>query len=116
MIKEIKKSDLVDWNYGDVGIKTYSYGDLLAIKDMADINGTEIVAKTGYKDSDVGMMILTAGIHYIRNVDGTGYEIAPGTTNDIKKRLCYMFDASAVFTLLKHINELNSPLTEQEKK
>ena len=116
MIKEIKKSEIPEWTYGDVAIKTYSYGDLLSIKDMSEFDGEEIKAKAGYKDSDVGLIMLAAGIHYIRDVEGTGFVIKPNTMTEDKRKTCFNFDVSSSYKLLNEIRNLNKPITEEEKK
>jgi hypothetical protein len=116
MMKEIKKGDIPDWSYGDVVIKTYSYGDLLSIKDMANFNGEEVQPKDGFKESDVGLTLLAAGIHFIRNVDGTDFIIKPHTPTNDKKKFCFDFEMEPTFKLLTEIKTLNNPLSEQEKK
>jgi hypothetical protein len=116
MIKEIKKSEIPEWEHGDIGIKTYSYGNLLAIQDMSIIENGKITARLGYKDSDIGIMVLAAGLHYVRNTDGSSFIIKSDTPLEDKKKFCLNIDTIAAKKILDEIKILNDPLTEQEKK
>jgi len=112
VLKEIKKEELKDWEYGDVCLKTFSYGEQLSLAEL----------KKGVDDESVidvkkaGLMTVAAGIKFIRGKDGVSFFIKPTDTLDDKMKLVYDFDGEHAKCLLKVIKELNAPISREEKK
>jgi len=116
MMKEINKDEIPEWNYGNVMLKTYSYGDTLALNDMFEKTGEELTVKNGYKDSDCNLYALAAALHFVRQQDGISFVLNPNSNIEQKKKLAFDFDKKAAMYLLQQIKELNQDLTEDLKK
>ena len=89
MIKEINASEIPEWEHGNVGIKTLSFGDTLTLASMSKrivVDGKEdLVPGDGYTIKDITMHLLSAGIYFIRNKDNTDFFIKPKA--DIDKQI-----------------------------
>ena len=116
----IKKEDIPDWTYGDVCIKTFSYGEKLKLGGTVtsiSFNGGN--PTTNDKDIDISelsVMALAAGIQYVKRSDNYEFFIKPSTTLDEKKRLVFDFEYNSGQYLSNEINELNKPLSDEQKK
>lgn len=124
MMREINKSEIPDWQYGNVMLKTYSYGNTVTLADMMElrtkiVDGKEIndfVVKQQYKDSDVNIFMLAAGIHFIKMSDNNSFALAPEVNIEIKKKFVFDIDRESAMYLLGQIKELNEGLSADLKK
>jgi hypothetical protein len=125
MIKEIRKDEVPEWEYGDVAIKTYSFGEQMAIAGSAgQIKESIEDGKKTYKPEmkadinfgDLSVYILCAGIHYVRDKSGENFLIKPNTTVEDKKRFVFNFPSMSGNFLLNEIREFNKPKSDEEKK
>lgn len=123
MIKEIRKEEIPDWDFGDIAIKTFSFGDQNYIASiMAKIRGKSIDdADVGLKD-DISIDVLNvnslaAGLHYIKGKDNISFVLKPNLHRTEKINVC---DKDISFTagqyILKQITILNNPISEDQKK
>ena len=122
MIKEIRKEDIPDWDYGDVAIKTYSIGDQNRVGNMAAIiKGTtanpDIALREDINSSKLQDYMLMAGIHFFKAKDNMSFILKPNTLTDDKIKHAYteISQPAGVF-LLGKIVEINKPLTPDGKK
>ena len=121
MIIEIRKDEIPDWDYGDIAIKTYSFGDQNKIGAMAgQIRGTvdnpDIQISDTIQFDALSNYSLMAGIHYIKTKDNILFVIKPGTMTD--EKLKYAFEISKISGnyLTKRVAEINKNINEDEKK
>jgi hypothetical protein len=116
-LKEIKAADIPDWQYGDVQIKTFSYGESLRISGWAkETTDKKIEFKEGVNMDEAGVFILAAGINYVRTHDGTDYYIRPGSQVDEKAKKLYEISFQAGLFISQEITVLNKGITLEEKK
>lgn len=109
MIKQIRKEDIPEWTFGDVAIKTFSFGDAMKLNDMSK-------GETEQANTEIAIFMVSAGIHFIR--DEKNETIIIKNDSEINKKSDFIKNidvASAIF-LLKEIKELNKPLSDEEKK
>jgi hypothetical protein len=116
MLKEISKEEIPEWPHGNIMLKTYSYGDTLMLADMIEKTDGELVLKNGYKESDVNIFMLAAGIHLVKTNDNNAFVVPNNATIDAKKKFTYDIDKSAAIYLLTKIKEINEVLTDDLKK
>lgn len=125
MIKEIKKEDIPDWQYGDVAIKTYSFGEQMTIAGISGkikeviTNGKkefEPAMKDDINLGDISIYSLAAGIHYVRTLNGEAFIIEPNSSAESKKKQVFNFEKNSGNYLLGEIREVNKGVTEEEKK
>lgn len=124
MMKEISKDEIPDWQYGNITVKTYSYGNTVLLSDMIEIKKTivdgkeesDYKLKNGFKDSDVNILMLAAGIHFVRSVDGVSFALKPESDIETKKRFAFDIDKNAALFILSKIKELNEGVTSDIKK
>jgi hypothetical protein len=118
MLKEINKDDIPEWAYGNVCVKTFSYGHSVLIGDMCERSPdkTDVLAKEGYKDSDVSIFVLAAGLHFVRTADGLGFVVPPTADIDTKKRFAFDIEIPAAIKIIKEINVLNTGTSDELKK
>lgn len=121
MLKELKSNEIQDWDFGDVIIKTYSYGQQSRIAELISnirMSGKEITAdvKDNLSIYDLNMLMLSAGIHIIRNKDGT--ELIGPLTKEVDKLnfLDKTISSIAGNDILREISLLNQALSREEKK
>lgn len=118
--KIIKREDIPDWVYGDVCIKTFSYGEKLtlggAVTSVNFSSGTPVVNDKDINISDLGITALAAGILYVKNKDNFEFLIKASNTLEEKKKIVYNFEFEAGRKLADEVNELNKPLSDEAKK
>lgn len=116
----IKKEDIPDWQYGDVCIKTFSYGEKLQIGGVvASVNynnGNPVVSDKNIDIAELSVTALAAGIQWIKNQDNYDFLIKPDTVLNEKKKIVYNFEFQAGKKLSEYIQELNKPLDDEAKK
>ena len=122
---EITGDTIPNWEYGNVGIKTFSFGDNLKIAgQVSNIKRTVVDGKTQMlpefkEEADMGelaLFMLAAGVNFVRTKDGAGFIIKPASSNDDKKKLLYGIDKESGEFLLSNISKLNEEKSEEEKK
>lgn len=116
-MKDIKREQIPDWEYGDVKLKTFSFGESLKINSWAMVgpDGTPDF-KPGVNQDEAGVFMLSAGIHFIRTLDGADFWIKPGSSIDEKHKKLYSIPVRAGAYLSKEIGVLNKELSDEEKK
>lgn len=114
---EVKKEDIPDWEYGDVKIKTFSFGESLKINSWATV-GTDgqPAFKQGVPEDEAGVFMLAAGIHFVRTVDGADFWIKPNSTIEDKSKKLYTIPVRSGAHLSKEIAKANRELSDEEKK
>ena len=114
---EIKREDIPDWEFGDVKLKTFSFGESLKINSWTK-TGADGTAefKEGVSQDEAGVFMLAAGIHFVRTIDGTDFWIKPGQTVEEKSKKIYAVSVRSGAYLSKAIADLNRELSDAEKK
>jgi len=125
LIKEIKKGDIPEWNFGDIAIKTYSFGEQMRIASTVSkfketiVNGKKSMEPEFREELNVGELgvyMLAAGIHFVRNIDGTEFVVKPNMVADDKIKVVFNFSKESGNFLLNEIRDLNKPMSDEEKK
>ena len=123
MMKDIKKEDIPEWEYGDVVIKSFSFGEKFEIanvkakmskdesgklKDAEMVNAEIDVAKLSIKS-------LASGLHSVKTREGQ-FIIRPGSLVSERETFAYKVEFESGKYLLERVQELNSPITEDDIK
>lgn len=118
--KLIKREELKNWDYGDVCIKTFSIGERLKLGNFAtSVNyngGNPIMNDKNIDIADVNIYSLAAGIQYIKAQDNFDFFIKPNTLVEDKTKIVFNLEFEPAKYLLEQINELNNPLSNEQKK
>lgn len=118
MIKNISKSEVPGWEYGDVAVKTFSFGEQMKIANLkAKLNKSGAELSDSEMDiGDVLIKILAAGIHYVKTAEGNQFIIKPGMSVEDRQKIVFDFTKEAGQYLVKQVQELNKEITKEEQK
>lgn len=130
--KEIRKSDLPEWEYGDVVIKKFSFGDKLklsaftsetiieTVKDTTTGKEVERVKRSAKTIDayEITMFTIACGLHSIKDSDNYEYVLKGHSNIDEKlefvKKLDLSFEAGKV--ILDEIKNFNVDISDEKKK
>ena len=118
----IRKEVLVDWEYGDVVIKKFSFGDKLRLSAFTtnmSINENEIVKESKNIDTyALTMFTVACGLHSIKDSGNYEYVLKPGSHIDDKLAFINSLDIpyEAGVVILSKIKEFNKEISEDKKK
>jgi len=118
MLKQVRKEDIPEWDFGDVTIKTFSFGEKLELgnlkakmtKEGPELSDGEVSIK------DITIKALAAGIHFVRTSDNSQFIILANSQLSDKEKKVYDFSFESGQYLLKLIYELNKPLEKEDIK
>lgn len=131
MLKEISKEDILSncnndpnaWTFGNVMIKTFSFGDKLKLADFFRKNLGKETNEENIMDSlregadlaTVNIKVFVAGTHWIKNFDNTGLLLKPEASNEDKEKIVYNLSFEAGKYLLERIVSFNKVDEELKK-
>ena len=122
--KSIRGEDIPEWEFGDVVIKRFSFGDKIRLANMSQTmsmkkeGGVEISERSELDAYTITMYTVAAGIHSVKKNDNYDFLIPPHTHVDEKLKVVTNdeFTYEAGEYLVKEIKLLNAGLTEDVKK
>lgn len=121
VVELLRKEDIPGWEFGDVQVKTFSFGEKLTITDMrarADTTspqGFKIVQEE-INVKDVTITAMAYGLYTMKNKDNTELIVKPTTSVEEKRKLVFDFPFDAAQFILKKVYDLNKEITQEEKK
>ena len=130
--KTINKNDLPEWDFGDVTIKKFSFGDKLKLSAFTTDTSIDVVKdpETG-KDVErvnrksknidayeITMFTIACGLHSVKASDDYEYALKPHSHIDEKLRFVKEKDLSyeSGKVILEAVKEFNAEISEDKKK
>jgi len=125
LIKIIPKEEIPSWNFGDVAVKTFSFGDTLRLakftskmKSFVNSEGRADM-ETQFKDDtdieEVSLFTLASGIHYVKSLDSSGFVINSDMITEDKVKVLYKIDLESGKYLIQQVQEINKNDDSQKK-
>jgi hypothetical protein len=118
----IRREEIPNWDYGDVCIKHYSFGDKIKLSSMAmtvKVDSKTMTEQMTAKEIDTEEMILlavAAGISWVKKKDNYEFLFKPDRkTSDLVEFIRQINYDSGVF-LKNKIAVINQAMTDQEIK
>lgn len=124
VLEEIKADLIPNWEFGDVCIKSFSFGDKLKLSEIAsdvksDGKDFVVVPKKDFSISEINLFLLSAGLKWVKPKDSVGFVIRPEWDLKAKEKVVYDFDFDSAQFLLKEIlriNQVDKSLEDVKKK